>query len=170
MSETSFLHWKNKKLFIIFASECDHAIDAFKVYFIFTALLIVIFILLFEAKLTKSFCKITGISDQFYHKLLEFFQQLNQMNVSLKTFRKQLQRTLSAVFLDQRQFMARKSCQGSFLFAVTKCQLFCKHNPLKKALFLMLIITASNCLSIFALRLFLLMDLHVPEDSVLTNC
>ena len=34
----------------------------------------------------------------------------------------------------------------------------------------MLIITVSNCLSIFALRLFLLMNLHVPEDSVRTYC
>ena len=40
----------------------------------------------------------------------------------------------------------------------------------EESAFLMLIITASNCSSIFALRLFLLMDLHVPEDSLLTNC
>ena len=34
----------------------------------------------------------------------------------------------------------------------------------------MLVMTASNCLSILALRLFLLMDLHVPEDSVPIKC
>ena len=61
MSETSFLCGQSNKLFIIFAIEHNHVIDAFKIYFIFAVHLIIIFILLFEAKLTKSFCKITGI-------------------------------------------------------------------------------------------------------------